>query len=141
MSDETEKNSFLTLPDEIKNLISTEKGRGIVKYLHDNPDLFRTVSKMDELHKKVALLIKDDPQIQNTILQISKQVLGNHQKSLDLFKAQKAAESAALSGTVGDFKSHVADVKHSQQAWGLGKETLDETEMCKISELAGGYAP
>lgn len=119
MSEEKKKISYSDLPEGIRKLISTAKGRGIIKYLSEHPETLQTAIKASELRRIAADRIHSDPELQEKIRRIASRIAKDPKIQQEFFNAQRAAQQATLSGTFGDFKEHDSIVQNFGNAMGL----------------------
>lgn len=119
MSEEKKKISYSDLPEDIRKLISTAKGRGIIKYFSEHPETLKTAIKASELRRIAAEKVQNDPAIQEKINRIASRIVRDSKIQQDFFKARKAAHQAALSGTYGDFKEYDSIVQNFGNSMGL----------------------
>lgn len=119
MSEEKKKISYSDLPEGIRKLISTAKGRGIIKYFSEHPETLKTAIKASELRRIAAEKVQNDPAIQEKINRIASRIVRDSKIQQDFFKARKAAHQAALSGTYGDFKEYDSIVQNFGNSMGL----------------------
>ena len=120
MSEENKKKiPYSDLPEGIKKLISTAAGRGIIKYFSEHPETLQTAIKASELRRIAADRIHSDPVLQEKIQKIALRIASDPKIQRDFFKARKAAQRAALSGTFGDFKEYDSIVQNFGNSMGL----------------------
>ena len=120
MSEENKKKiPYSDLPEGIKKLISTAKGREIIKYFSAHPETLKAAIKASELRRIAAEKIQNDPAIQEKIHRIAAKIAGDPKIQKDFFNAKRAAHHAALSDTFGDFKRFDSIVQNFGNAMGL----------------------